>query len=209
MLLSVVLFALLGFLMWKNYFAPQQEAATKPAAFDQQFTDFTARQFNKNGELAWNVHGSELNHLTEDKGYRFKQVACLLESKDKNAPPWRLSAPSGSADERLTTVELTGGVKGHRAPTVNQGALIMSTQSMTIKPQKQTVSSRDPTALSEINHKEQPRWTSDSDGFKLDYSTQVFQQLKVRDHYNRPHNLPENMPASAQDKSNTHQGAHP
>lgn len=184
--IAVVLFALLGLLVWKNYLAPKQEVATTPAAFDQQFTDFTARQFNQNGGLEWTVSGSQLNHLTEDKGYRFNQVECLLESKEENTPPWRLSAPTGSADERLTTVELTGGVEGHRAPSGAQGALVFGTRTMTIQPQEQKASSEDPTRIAEMNTDGQPRWTSNSSAFNLNYDTQVFQQSEVRDHYNRP-----------------------
>lgn len=199
--IAVGLFALLGLLVWKNYLAPRQEAATTPAVYDQQFTDFTARQFNQNGGLEWTVSGSQLDHLTKDKGYRFNQVECLLESKEENTPPWRLSAPTGSADERLTTVELTGGVEGHRAPSGNQGALVFGTQTMTIRPQEQKAASIDPTHLAEMNNKGQPRWTSDSSAFNLNYATQVFQQTKVRDHYNRP--IP------AQKTPDNSQGAHP
>lgn len=199
--IAVGLFALLGLLVWKNYLAPRQEAATTPAVYDQQFTDFTARQFNQNGGLEWTVSGSQLDHLTKDKGYRFNRVECLLESKEENTPPWRLSAPTGSADERLTTVELTGGVEGHRAPSMNQGALVFGTQTMTIQPQEQKAASIDPTHLAEMNNKGQPRWTSDSSAFNLNYATQVFQQTKVRDHYNRP--IP------AQKTPDNSQGAHP
>lgn len=199
--IAVALFALLGLLIWKNYLAPKQEAAATPAIFDQQFTDFTARQFNQKGGLEWTVSGSQLNHLTKDKGYRFNQVECLLESKEKNAPPWRLSAPTGSADERLTTVELTGGVEGHRAPSGNQGALVFGTRTMTIQPQEQKAASNDPTHLAEMSTDGQPRWTSDSSAFNLNYDSQVFQQSKVRDHYNRP--------VSAKVTPDSSQGAHP
>jgi len=185
-LLAVALFALLGLLIWKNYLAPKPEVAAIPAVFDQQFTDFTARQFNVTGGLDWTVSGSRLNHLTEDKGYRFDQVECLLESKEKNTPPWVLTAPTGSANERLTTVELTGGVEGHRAPSGNQGALVFGTRTLTIHPQEQKASSNDPTHLAEMNPDDQARWTSDASAFNLNYDTQVFQQSEVRDHYNRP-----------------------
>lgn len=200
-LIATVLFVLLGLLVWKNYLAPHQVATTTPAVFDQQFSDFTARQFNQKGELEWTVSGSRLNHLTEDKGYRFTQVECLLESKEKNTPPWRLSAPTGSADEGLSVVHLTGGVEGHRAPTAKQGALFFDTQAMMIRPRKQTAESNDPTHLAEISSNGHSRWTSDSSGFNLNYDTQVFEQSKVRDHYNRP--------APTQKMPNTSQGAHP
>jgi lipopolysaccharide export system protein LptC len=199
--IAAALFALLGILVWKNYIAPKQEVASIPAAFDQRFSDFTARQFNRKGALDWTVSGSQLNHLTDDKGYRFNQVECLLESKENNAPPWRLSAPTGSADERLTSVELTGGVEGHRAASGNQGALVFGTRTMTIQPQEQKAASTDPTRLAEMNTDGQPRWTSNSSAFNLNYNNQVFQQSKVHDHFNRP--------VSVKVKSDTSQGAQP
>ncbi len=185
-LIAAALFALLGLLVWKNYLAPKPEVATTPAAFDQQFTDFTARQFDQSGGLEWTVSGSRLNHLTGDKGYRFNQVDFLLAGKEKNTPPWRLSAPKGSADEHLDTVELAGGVEGHRAPSGHQGALVFGTQAMTIRPQEQKAFSHDQTHLAEMDTDDQPRWTSDSSTFNLNYDTQVFQQSRVHDHYNRP-----------------------
>ena len=56
-LLAVALFALLGLLVWKNYLAPKPEVTAIPAVFDQQFTDFTARQYGALGQGA--LRGAE------------------------------------------------------------------------------------------------------------------------------------------------------
>jgi hypothetical protein len=72
---------------------------------------------------------------------------------------------------------------------------------MTIQPQEQKASSNDPTHLAEMNTDGQPRWTSNSSAFNLNYNNQVFQQSKVHDHFNRP--------VSAKIKSDTSQGAQP
>lgn len=209
-LIALALFALLGLLIWKNYLAPQQQTAVTPPAFDQQFTDFTARQFRQNGLLSWTVSGAELRHLTKKKGYQFSQVECLLESKDNNTPPWLLTAPSGGANDRLTVVKLTGGVQGHRAANGALGALVFGTQTMTILPQQQQASSAVSTHLAEMNRpgkapQAKTRWTSDSSSFNLNYDTQVFQQTDVRDHYNPP-KPPAKTPANSPDNN---QGARP
>lgn len=193
--IAALLFALLGGLLWKNFLSQSPTASLRPAEFDQRFTDFTAREFSVQGALVWTLSGRTLRHLTGDQGYRFSDPDFLLQARDAASPPWRLTAPQGSANEDLSQVLLEGGVKGSRAAFDsqathqqgnNQGELIFSTAALSIKPRLQEAMSHDPTHFAELNPGNRPLWTSDSADFHLNYTAQLFQQTQVRDHYNHP-----------------------
>jgi lipopolysaccharide export system protein LptC len=190
--ITALLFAVLGGLIWKNFAAQPATQNAPPAPFDQRFTDFTARAFNPAGALAWTLTGSRLTHRTGDQGYQFRTPDFLLQARDADTPPWRLTAPTGTANETLSEVQLEGGVQGSRAAFNSetkggmQGALVFTTAALTLKPSQQIALSQDPTHFAELGRNNQPLWTSDSTGFNLDYATNIFKQVSVRDQYNRP-----------------------
>jgi len=212
--ITALLFAVLGGLIWKNFAAQPPAQNLPPAPFDQQFTEFTARAFNPAGALAWTLTGSRLTHQPDDQGYRIHTPDFLLEVRDADTPPWRLTAPTGTGNETLSEVRLEGGVEGSRAAFDSkakggmQGALVLTTAALTLKPSQQIALSQDPTHFAELDRKNQPVWTSDSNGFSLDYATNIFKQASVHDQYNRPniergsHQKPSNSntptPAGAQ-----------
>lgn len=189
---AALLFAVLGGLIWKNFVAQPATQNLTLAAFDQRFTDFTARAFNPDGALAWTLTGSSLTHQTGDQGYQFHTPDFLLQARDADTPPWRLTAPTGTANETLSEVQLEGGVHGSRAAFDSkakggrQGALVFTTEALTLKPSQQIALSQDPTHFAELDRHNQPLWTSDSTGFSLNYANNIFKQASVRDQYNRP-----------------------
>jgi LPS export ABC transporter protein LptC len=190
--ITALLFAVLGGLIWKNFAAQAPTQTLPPAPFDQRFTDFTARAFNPTGALAWTLTGSTLTHLTYDQGYQIRTPDFLLQARDANTPPWRLTAPTGTGNETLSEVLLSGGVEGSRAAFESkakggmQGAIKFTTAALTLKPKQQIALSQDPAHFAELDRNNQPLWTSDSTGFSLDYATNIFRQASVRDQYNRP-----------------------
>ncbi|MGC8697842.1 MAG: LPS export ABC transporter periplasmic protein LptC [Halothiobacillus sp.] len=190
--ITALLFAVLGGLIWKNVSVQPPAQNLPPAPFDQRFTDFTARAFNPAGALAWTLTGSTLTHLTSDQGYQIRSPDFLMQARDADTPPWRLTAPTGTANEPLSEVLLEGGVEGSRAAFNSkakggmQGAIKFTTAALTLKPKQQMALSQDPTHFAELDRKNQPLWTSDSTGFSLNYAANLFKQDSVRDQYNRP-----------------------
>ena len=198
--ITALLFAVLGGLIWHNYAAQTPAAQAAPPPFDQRFTDFTARAFNPEGALSWTFTGASLRHLANDQGYAFVAPDFLLQARNPNTPPWRLTAPTGTANENLSTVLLQGGVHGQRAAaqttaatesqkaskSTTQGELTFKTEALTIKPRQQVAQSTDSSQFAELDRKNQPLWISESTGFHLDYAQNIFKQTAVRDQYNRP-----------------------
>ena len=194
-LLALLLFAALGALLWKNYAEQRPQAPARPAEFDQRFTDFSARQFTTQGALNWLMTGAKLDHRTGDQGYTARDLDVLLYSpRSPASPPWRLHANTGTADEKLTEIQLEGTVHGTRAPYQSQGELQFSTAALTLWPDKNQAASRTASTVIEQTASGTPRWQSSAQTFTLDYRSQELTQSRVVDRYNPPRAAPHAAP---------------
>lgn len=194
-LLALLLFTALGALLWKNHAEQTRQAPTRPAEFDQRFTDFSARQFTANGTLNWLMTGAGLDHRTGDQGYTARDLDVLLYSpRNPASPPWRLHADTGTADEKLAEIQLEGAVHGTRAPYQSQGELQFSTATLTLWPDKNQAASRTASTVIEQTASGTPRWQSSAQTFALDYRSQELTQSGVVDRYNPPRAAPGDSP---------------
>ena len=190
-LLALLLFAILGLLLWKNHQTGSATAPREPAQFDQRFTDFSARQFTDEGTLNWLMTGARLDHLTEDRGYTARDLDLLLYTPRQSAtPPWHIHAETGTADEKLSEIQLHGHVVGVRAPYQAQGELQFRTTALTLWPKTDRAESSATTTFSEQNPTGGTRWQSTAQGFTLDYQKQELTQSQITDRYNPPRAVP-------------------
>ncbi|HUX81884.1 MAG TPA: LPS export ABC transporter periplasmic protein LptC [Halothiobacillus sp.] len=185
-LLAVLLFVLLGFLLWRNTLTPGTGELKHEAETDQRFTGFVARQFGVMGNLQWTLNGTAVQHGTGDRGYDMQNPVITVEDRQQNTPPWQLSAPLGTANAALTEIRLTDGVTGQRAAYNRQGPLRFTTKTLLIEPKTQTAHSADNSRFAELGTDGNPVWHSNSIGFRLNYKDQRLDQFQVRDHYQPP-----------------------
>ncbi|MDA3878134.1 MAG: LPS export ABC transporter periplasmic protein LptC [Halothiobacillus sp.] len=213
--LAVLLFVLLGFLLWRNTLNPSTGALKQVAETDQRFTGFVARQFGVNGDLQWTLNGTAVQHGTGDRGYDMQNPVITVEDRQQQTPPWQLSAPLGTADAALTEIRLSGGVTGQRAAYNQQGPLRFTTKTLLIEPKTQTAHSADNSQFAELGKGGNPIWHSESIGFRLNYKDQHLEQFKVRDHYQPPaitntHAIPTKQQSDSSAPSASHRpGAQP
>lgn len=190
-LLALLLFGVLGGLLWKNYGEQTASAPLNPAPFDQRFTDFSARQFTAAGNLNWLMTGAGLDHLTGDRGYTAHALDVLLyPPKNPASPPWHLRADNGTANETLEEIQLRGQVSGTRAPYQAQGELQFDTSALTLWPKTDQAASTTQSTVFERANTGAPRWQSTAQGFTLNYLQQTLTQSQVIDRYNPPRAAP-------------------
>lgn len=205
--LAVLLFVLLGLLLWRNSLNQINGPLKRAPATDQRFTGFMAQQFGHTGDLQWTLTGNAVQHNTGERGYTMQDPLLTVEDRQQKAPPWHLSAPLGTANEALTRIHLSGGVTGRRAANDRQGSLHFTTESLMAAPQDQTAQSVDPTQFSEQNGHQKTVWQSDSAGFLLNYQNQRLEQPHVHDRFlprlvpNAPDKIPDKTPDNAQENT--------
>lgn len=182
-LAGALLAVLVAALAWINLHDRQAPSHQDTANVDQQFSDFTATQFGHDGTAQWQLTGTTLEHLRHQAGYRIQQPAFRFHDSKQPGPPWTLTAPSGTADNDLTQLLLTGGVVGKRAAWGDHGQLNLHTERLTIKPKRRKAMSHTRTVFSETRPHQGGLtvWRSQSDGFTLDYDSQILQQSRVED----------------------------
>jgi len=180
---AIVLTAVVAALAWFNLRERQTVTSGQTARVDQRFTDFTGTQFGQDGAVRWKLTGNRLEHLTRKAGYRIQQPAFSFHDEKQPGPPWTLTAPTGTADNDLKKILLSGGVVGKRAAWDNHGQLNLRTAELTIKPNQRKASSQTDTTFSETRPDGGGRqvWRSHSQGFALDYNSQILQQSRVDD----------------------------
>lgn len=181
--LATLLFVVLGFLVWRNNLEHAGPQTGHAAETDQRFTGFVARQFGASGQLQWTLHGKTVQHDTGDRGYAMSAPELIVTDRQHAGPPWRLSAPIGTANEALTDIRLSGGVIGQRAAYNRQGPLRFRSETLDISPRTDTARSDDKSRFAELDDQGNPVWSSDATSFRLNYREQRLEQSQVQDSY--------------------------
>ena len=158
---------------------PVSEKRTQGA--DHSFTQPQAWLFDRQGRLAYQATGSQLEHRTESGDYVLEQARLTVHPTEESADGWLIEAEQARFLTNREAALLGGNVTAQRQHVADQDAITIKARDVVLDLVTHIATSSEP-MMAEGQH-----WQSQSETFKADFSTeQLSQQGRVHDRHEPP-----------------------
>ncbi|HES76747.1 MAG TPA: LPS export ABC transporter periplasmic protein LptC [bacterium] len=189
-------FALLGLAALSSWaslalYQPLPSVAQRSTGADHAFLQPIARVFDKEGQAAYDIHGTQLEHRAENDEYLLAQARLRLytQSEDRASTPaalerreyWDIQAERARIMADREHLQLEGQVRAERRGVLPEQSITVHAQDVTLAHKAQTASSTHPVTVDGAN------WQSQSSAFQANLSTEQLEQTgRVHDRYQPP-----------------------
>ncbi|OYY73270.1 MAG: LPS export ABC transporter periplasmic protein LptC [Gammaproteobacteria bacterium 28-57-27] len=186
----LALLALAALSTWASFslYRPLPGAEKRQAGADHAFIQPDARVFDKDGQAAYDLRGTRLEHRAESDELILTQAKMRLYAQDtSNEAPeneseyWDIQAERARIMADREHVQLEGQVLAERGGVLPEQRITLHAQDVTLAHKAQTASSAQPVIVDGAH------WQSQSSGFQADLSTEQLEQTgRVHDRYQPP-----------------------
>lgn len=170
---------------------PLPSAAKRQTGADHAFIQPDARVFDKEGQAAYDIRGTQLEHRAESDEHILTQANMRLYTQAQNATQtalpleqrehWDIQAERARIMADREHVQLEGQVDAERGGVLPQQRITLHAQDVTLAHKAQTASSTHPVSVMGAN------WQSQSSGFQAHLATEQLEQTgRVHDRYQPP-----------------------
>ncbi len=186
--LALLLLALLSTWASLSLYKPLPSAEKRQIGADHVFIQPVARVFDKDGQAAYDIRGTQLEHRAESDEHILTKTNMRLYSQAQNANQttqqreyWDIQAERARIMADREHVQLEGQVQAERGGVLPAQHITLHAQDVTLAHKAQTASSTQPVTVDGAN------WQSQSNGFQANLSTEQLEQTgRVHDRYQPP-----------------------
>jgi len=186
--LVLPLLALLSTWASLSLYKPIPSAEKRKIGADHAFIQPVARVFDKNGQAAYDIRGTQLEHRAESDEHVLTQANMRLYSNKQDIHPaaaqreyWDIQAERAHIMADREHVQLEGQVHAERGGVLPDQHITLHAQDVTLAHKAQIASSTHPVTVDGAN------WQSQSSGFQADLSSEQLEQTgRVHDRYQPP-----------------------
>lgn len=183
----LALLALAALSTWVSLslYRPLPNAEKRQAGADHAFIQPDARVFDKDGQAAYDLRGTRLEHRAESDELVLTQARMRLyaqDARDNEAHEyWDIQAEHARIMADREHVQLKGQVQAERGGIPPEQRITLLAQDVTLAHKAQTASSTHPVTVDGVN------WQSQSNGFQAHLATEQLEQTgRVHDRYQPP-----------------------
>jgi LPS export ABC transporter protein LptC len=170
---------------------PLPSVAKRQTGADHAFIQPVARVFDKEGQAAYDIRGTQLEHRAESDEHILTQANMRLYTQTQNgiqtALPleqrehWNIQSERARIMADREHVQLEGQVHAERDGVLPEQRITLHAQDVTLAHKAQTASSTHPVTVDGVN------WQSQSSGFQAHLATEQLEQTgRVHDRYQPP-----------------------
>jgi len=183
--LVLTLLALLSTWASLSLYKPIPSAEKRQIGADHAFIQPVARVFDKDGQAAYDIRGTQLEHRAESDEIILTQASMRLYPQVQKAKQttqqreyWDIQAEHARIMADREHVQLEGQVHAERGGVLPAQHITLHAQDVTLAHKAQTASSTHPVTVDGAN------WQSQSSGFHAHLSTEQLEQTgRVHDRY--------------------------
>ncbi|MDD2893022.1 MAG: LPS export ABC transporter periplasmic protein LptC [Halothiobacillaceae bacterium] len=175
---------------WASFslYRPLPSAENRQVGADHAFIQPDARVFDENGQTAYDLRGTRLEHRAESDELILTQAKMRLYTQDTgNATPekaseyWDIQAERARIMADREHIQLEGQVQAERGGIPPEQRITLHAQDVTLTHKAQTASSTQAVTVNGAH------WQSQSSGFQADLSSEQLEQTgRVHDRYQPP-----------------------
>jgi LPS export ABC transporter protein LptC len=161
---------------------PLPTATPRLHGADHSFTQPHAWLFDREGRIAYEALGTQLEHRAESGAYLLSEAELLVHPREGEQGIWRLRAEQARLDDDRTHAWLAGEVTIDREEVPPSDALRLLARDVALDLAARTATSNAPmTAIG-------AHWQSRSSAFSADFTQQLLlQEGRVHDRHEPPH----------------------
>jgi len=183
----LALLALAALSTWASLslYNPLPSAEKRQTGTDHAFIQPVARVFDKDGQAAYDIRGTQLEHRAESDEHVLTQANMRLYSHaqgvnqaEEQREYWDIQAERARIMADREHVQLEGQVHAERGGVLPAQHITLHAQDVTLAHKAQTASSTHPVTVDGAN------WQSQSSGFQAHLATEQLEQTgRVHDRY--------------------------